>query len=278
MIKDIFLPLLGSKSDEAALDSAIALAGAHNAKISALITVDIPVPFFSEVGFVADEVNAKAYNQAREAADALAARTRERLAQTNLESEVRVVDASPTNRAKSIAAQARYSDLTIMGRRDGATSSTATGTFETLLMQSGRPVIVVPPGVPLSARPKHVVLAWQPSREATRALHDALTLLEPDTQLDVLVIDPEKHQELEGTRPGAQIAEKLTQLGLPVQVVAQSRQGRSEGESLLHYFDETDADLMVMGGYGHSRLRELILGGTTRTVLDGLTKPVFFEH
>jgi len=121
------------------------------------------------------------------------------------------------------------------------------------------------------------VMAWQPSREATRAVHDAMPLLGPATQLDLLVIESETMEE-EGERPGARIAEKLTRTGIPVRIVAQSKDGRSEGESLLHYMDATDADLLVMGGYGHSRMRELILGGTTRTVLDGLTRPVFFEH
>lgn len=279
MIKDIFVPILGSASDEAALDSAIELAAAHGAQITALITVEIPVPFFSEVGFAANEVNAKAYNQSRQSAEALADKTRQRLAKTGIDADVRIMDTTAASRGKSIATQARYSDLTIMGARDSAaTAPLASATFESLLMQSGRPVIVVPTGVPLVAKPKRVVLAWQPSREATRAVHDALPLLEPGTQLDVLIIDSEKSEEQEGERPGVRIAEKLTRLGLPVRIVAQPKQGRSEGENLLRYVEETDADLLVMGGYGHSKLRELILGGTTRTVLDGLTKPVFFEH
>lgn len=279
MIKDIFVPMLGSASDDAALSSAIDLAAVHGAQISALITVEIPLPFFSEVGFVAGEVNAKTYNMARESAEALAEKTRQRLADAGLSPDVRIIDTSAASRGKIIAEQARYSDLTIMGGRDSAATTTvATVTFESLLMQSGRPVIVVPVGVPLIAKPKRVVMAWQPSREATRAVHDAMPLLGPGTQLDLLIIEPEKMEQQEGERPGSRIAEKLTRSGLPVRIVAQPKDGRSEGENLLHYMDQTDADLLVMGGYGHSRMRELILGGTTRTVLDGLTRPVFFEH
>lgn len=280
MIKDIFLPILGSPSDESAMDSAIALATAHDAKVSALVIADLPTPFFSEVGFVGSEVNAHSYNEVRENAEALAETIRHRLKYAGISSDVQVVDVSPVTRGKAVAAHARYSDLSIMGGRDHnqAASSTATATFESLLMQSGRPVIVVPAGVPLPARPKRVVLAWQPSREATRVAHDVLPLLEPGTQLELLIIDPEKTQDEEREGPGERIAQKLASQGLPVRIVAKPRQGRSDGEDLVRYVAETDADLLVMGGYGHSRLRELILGGTTRAVLDTMSKPVFFEH
>ena len=275
MIKHIFLPISGSAGDEAALDSAIALASAHGARVSALVTTEIPAPLYSEVGFAANEMLASDYNEAKRSATVLAEKTRQRLEQAGIEAEVSVIDASPANRAKTIAGHARYSDVSIMGGRDG---SGATVTFETLLMESGRPVIVVPPGAPLRARPRHVVLAWQASREATRAVHDALPLLDPSTKLDVLVIGSEGSGDETGERPGQRIAETLAQLGLPAQVVALPKQGISDGKSLLNYMEASNADLLVMGGYGHSPIRELLLGGTTRTVLNGLTKPVFFEH
>jgi nucleotide-binding universal stress UspA family protein len=162
--------------------------------------------------------------------------------------------------------------------RDQPAGSTATATFESLLMQSGRPVIVVPTGVPLPANPKRVVLAWQPSREATRVAHDILPLLTPDTHVELLIIDPEKSRGEERDGPGERIAQKLANQGVPVRIVAKPRQARSDGEDLVRYVEASDADLLAMGGYGHSRLREIILGGTTRAVLDTMSKPVFFEH
>lgn len=276
MIKHIFLPISGSPGDESALDSAIALASAHGARVSALVTTDIPAPLYSEVGFAANEMLAKDYNEAKRSATVLAEQTRQRLEQSGIEAEVTVIDASPANRAKTIASHARYSDVSIVGGRDGTGAGV---TFETLLMESGRPVIVVPPGAPLRARPRHVVLAWQASREATRAVHDALPLLDPGTKLDVLVIGSEDSEQERGERPGQRIAETLGQLGLQAQIVAvPKQQGHSDGKSLLDYMEASNADLLVMGGYGHSPIRELLLGGTTRTVLNGLTKPVFFEH
>jgi nucleotide-binding universal stress UspA family protein len=280
MIKDIFLPLLGTASDETAIESAIALASTHRAKVSALIAVGIPEPYFSEVGFVGAEVRARSYNEAREGAEALAQKTRQRLAQSGVHADMQVVDVSPGSRSRTIAGHARYSDLSIMGGRDRdqPAGSTATATFESLLMQSGRPVIVVPTGVPLPANPKRVVLAWQPSREATRVAHDILPLLTPDTHVELLIIDPEKTRGEERDGPGERIAQKLANQGVPVRIVAKPRQARSDGEDLVRYVEASDADLLAMGGYGHSRLREIILGGTTRAVLDTMSKPVFFEH
>ena len=81
-----------------------------------------------------------------------------------------------------------------------------------------------------------------------------------------------------GEQPGADIARHLARHGLSVRVVAQPRQGRSIGEALLQFVDEDGSDLLVMGGYGHSRWREAILGGTTRRVLEGMRTPVLFAH
>ena len=275
MIKHIFLPISGSASDESAVDSAIALASAHGARVSVLVTTDIPSPVYSEVGFAANELISKDYNDAKKSATGLAEKTRQRFQKSGIEAEVSVIDASPANRAKTIAAQARYSDVSIMGGRD---NDSASATFESLLMQSGRPVIVVPPGAPLPARPRHVVVAWQDSREASRAVHDALPLLDPGTKLDVLVVGSDGSGGEPGERPGARIAEILSGLGLSAQVVALPTPEHSAGASLLDYMEASNADLLVMGGYGHSPMRELIMGGATRTVLNGLTKPVFFEH
>jgi len=280
MIKDIFLPILGSSSDDAALESAIALASANSAQISALVALEVPAPYFSEVGFAANEASTKAYNQAREAAETLVDKTRRRLAQSHVKSDVQILEATAAGRGRAFAARARYFDLTVMGGResDAAADSATSATFESLLMQSGRPVIVVPAGAPLPASPKRVVLAWQPSREATRVVHDVLPILEAGAHLELLIIDPDKTRAEEPEGPGERIAQKLSHLGMPVNIVAKQMQGRSEAESLVRHVDETNADLLVMGGYGHSRLRELILGGTTRTVLDTMNKPVFFEH
>ena len=142
----------------------------------------------------------------------------------------------------------------------------------------GRPVLVVPEGARLMVPPRRVVLAWQPRREPSRAIHDALPLLPRDARVDVLVLDPEVGEFGHGQQPGADIAAHLARHGAQVQVVTQSREGRSTGAVIVDYATAQHAELIVMGGYGHSRWREQVLGGATRAVLAQSGMPVLFAH
>lgn len=279
MIRDIFVPILRSSSDEAALNAAMALALVHQAHVAALVTVESPMPMATEYGYMPVEVNQRMLDEAREAAQLLAEKTREHLAREAITSEVRVSETMLLWSEETASLQARHADLTVMGGYDTQLSGSRFAlTFKALLLQSGRPVLIVPSGVTFRAEPERVVLAWQPTREATRALHDALPLLSPSAAIDVLMIDPDVAERRYGEQPGADIALHLARHGLTVRVVSQPQQNRSDGEGLLTYVRDTGADLLVMGGYGHSRWREALLGGTTRTIMQNACTPVLFAH
>jgi nucleotide-binding universal stress UspA family protein len=143
---------------------------------------------------------------------------------------------------------------------------------------TGRPVLVVPAQGAVAAAPRRVVLAWKPSPEAARAVHEVLPLLARDAQVDVLLVDPQVGEGSHGEQPGADIARHLARHGLEVNVVERPREGRSTAQCLLQHAGEVGADLLVMGGYGHHHWRELVLGGTTRSVLRDARLPVFFAH
>lgn len=279
MIRDIFVPIMRSGSDDTALDAAMALAQVQQAHVTALVTVENPMPMATEFGYVPVEVNQQMLDDARTAADALAVKVRARLTREAVASEVRISDSMLLWSEETAALQARYADLSVLGGEDpNAMGNRFSLTFKSLLLQSGRPVLLVPMGVTLNARPQRVVLAWQPTREATRALHDALPLLPANCQIDVLTIDPVVAEGGHGQQPGADIATHLARYGLNLRVVSLPAMGRSVGDNLLEYVKQVDADWLLMGGYGHSRWREAILGGTTRTVLDGVRIPVLFAH
>jgi nucleotide-binding universal stress UspA family protein len=150
--------------------------------------------------------------------------------------------------------------------------------FTSLLLESGRPVLLVPPG--FAWRPaKHVVVAWRPTRESTRALHDALPLLRMAESIDVLEVGDVSGEEGDGPQPGADIATHLARHGLKVRVVVHPHSGESVALSLIRHAQDTDAELLVAGGYGHSRFREWVLGGVTRELLDGTPSvPILFSH
>lgn len=279
MIRDLFVPILRGHSDQAALDAAMALAVAHRAHIAALVTVENPIPLTSEWGYVPVELNQHLFEQARADAETVAAKARARLTREAIDSEVRVTETVLLWSEETTALHARYADLTVMGGKDAdAIGPRFELNFKALLMQSGRPILLVPDGAALATPVKRAVLAWQPTREATRALHDALPLLAADAEVQVLMIDPEVGEARHGEQPGADIARHLARHGWHVRVISLPREGRSDGQNLLTYARETGAELLVMGGYGHSRWRETVLGGATRSVLEGATMPVLFAH
>lgn len=279
MLRDLFLPLQRHGSDAAALDAGIALAAAHLAHLSVLVTVENPLPLATEFGYVPVEVNQPLLDAARQGAEALATRTRERLAQENIASEVRLSDSLLLWSEETAALQARHADLTVLGGPDPqATGPRFALNFKSLLLNSGRPLLLLPIGARLHLPLRRVVLAWSPTPEASRALHEALPLLAAGTQVDVLMIDPQVGEGVHGEQPGADIARHLARHDLEVRVLAQPRQGRRTGEAILAHLEAVDADLLVMGGYGHSRWREAVLGGTTRTVANSATRPVLLAH
>jgi nucleotide-binding universal stress UspA family protein len=124
-----------------------------------------------------------------------------------------------------------------------------------------------------------VLVAWKPSREATRAVNDALPLLEAADQVTVLVVDttgPRHHRE--EAEPGSGIALHLARHGIKAVVEQTVAAGQSVADAMLSRAAELGCDLIVMGAYGHSRLRELVLGGVTREILRHMTVPVLMSH
>lgn len=278
MIRDLLVPLLRQPSDDAAIDTAVALAGAHSAHVAALVTVASPMPLATEWGYVPAELNQQAYEFARQEGQALAARVRQKLAGADVACEVRVADSVLLWPEDTLALHACHSDICVIGGPDaGQPGSRFALSFKSLLLRSGRPVLVVP--ADCAPRPfRRITLAWAPTPEASRALHEALPLMAKAEVVSVVLIDPEVGEGAHGQQPGADIARHLARHGLDVRVVSQPRQGRSVGEAVLQFVQEDGSDLLVMGGYGHSRWREAILGGTTRSVLEGMRTPVLFAH
>ena len=279
MIKEIFVPLLHAGSDLAALDAAVALARLHDAHISVLVTLEHPMPLVTEFGYVPLELTQQQFEEARIGAEAQAKRARDHLAKEAVSSEVRLTEVMLLWSEETAALQARHADISIIGGPDpGKDSPRFALTFKSLLLNSGRPVLLIPRGARLNVPLRRAVVAWKPTGEASRALHDALPLLANASEIDVLVVDPRVAEGQHGQQPGADIAVHLARHGLKVNVVCQPKSGLSVGGNVLLHVQDVDADLLVMGGYGHARWREVVLGGATNSVLEGATRPVLFSH
>jgi nucleotide-binding universal stress UspA family protein len=170
--------------------------------------------------------------------------------------------------------QARAADLVIVGRHGLADGDPGLMGVDpgALLMEVGRPVLVAPPGVDRLAA-KRIVVAWKDTREARRAVHDALPFLVRAEQVHVAVADPEARRE-----GAADIAAYLTGHGASVATHLLHRPEIGVADEILRLARREDADLVVMGAYGHSRLREWILGGATRDMLQGTSLCCLMSH
>jgi len=178
-----------------------------------------------------------------------------------------------------VALQARYTDLIVIGQQNAEWPSGVYRDFErSVPLAVGRPVLVVPYAFERRPVGHRVLVAWNASREAARAVTDALPLLKRAGQVHVVAFEPEKSGAAHGAEPGADIALYLTRHGVKVTVSRYDAPDVDVGNQLLSRAFDLSADLIVMGAWGRSRLREFILGGVTRTLLESMTVPVLMSH
>jgi nucleotide-binding universal stress UspA family protein len=169
---------------------------------------------------------------------------------------------------------ARRFDLAVVGQDEPEREQSETPVAEGALFESGRPLIMVPYIHKDGLRLDRVMVCWDGSRPAARAVADAMPLLTRAGQVDVAIVEQAKSDEM----PGADVAEHLARHGLKVTVQRIARGDLDVKDVLLNYAADSASDLLVMGGYGHSRMREFILGGVTRGMLASMTVPTLLSH
>ncbi|MBL8382876.1 MAG: universal stress protein [Burkholderiales bacterium] len=191
--------------------------------------------------------------------------------------EVRQLAGDPV---QGLATSARYADLVIMGQTDAdlADGPEQRDFPDHAILATGRPTLLIPYAGSYPVIGEHAVVAWNATRESTRAVTDALPLLKRAKKVTVIVGDAKPGAGGHGQSPGADIALYLARHGVRVEVSQERTAGIDVGSLLLSRVSDLGADLLVMGGYGHSRMRELVLGGVTRTILREMTVPVMMSH
>jgi nucleotide-binding universal stress UspA family protein len=179
--------------------------------------------------------------------------------------------------AATVALHARYADVTVIGQSEESEPGERP-LADTLILDVGRPVIVVPYAGRFPTVGERVLVGWNGSREATRAVHDALPLLLGAQLVHVMAVNPRGGMAGHGDIPGADICLHLSRHGVNAVCEHIQSDDLNVGEMLLSRAADEDADLIVMGAYGRSRLRELVLGGATRHLLRHMTVPVLLSH
>lgn len=209
----------------------------------------------------------------RERSEHLLAQLREAAFKQSVNLETQSASAAPVFLGEVAATRARYFDIVLLGWEAGNPSSRACA--EALVFGAARPVIILPELTTIGTI-DHVAIAWDGSRVAARAVLDAMPLLERASKVSVLTVVDEKPLNQDN------IAERevaaLRKRGLPAESYAIKAGDDPIGVSIQQHAIERGAKLLVMGGYGHSRVRDFVLGGATRNVLDDLRLPVLFSH
>ena len=281
MFKDIVIPITGTSGDSYALNMALDLALAHEAHLTVMEMVNLPMPVAEGPwGLIPDLSMGDLYQQLREQGKTNVAALKRRLEKETVSTEVRMVEALFSDPSQLAAHCAHYADLTVIAgvlgdSKEGDISRTY---FGGLLIGSGRPVLVIPPRCNVPVPPKRIVAAWRPTRECARAFHDALPLLTTAESVDVLIVDPVGGELGHGEQPGADIAAHLARHGVKVNVQVRQSHDNRIASVLLDHVKDTRANMLVVGGYGHSRFREWALGGVTRELLFEANIPVFYSH
>ena len=263
-------------SSGAVAAGAVRIARHLGADLHALaINVDIPNISNALSGLLMKlpELIRDAEQRSRESGAALLATMKQAATARKIAVETQVVTVAPDRFGDVAAEQARYHDMSIIGWQAGETAERMVA--EGLVFGSGRPVIVVPDAVPVKGI-DHIVIAWDGSRSAARAVADAQPFLETAKKITVLTVLDEK--PLRERDMAEHLTGMLVKKGLPATSHAIEAEDCPIGETLQEEALVLGADLLVMGGYGHSRLRDFVLGGATDGILGDLQLPVLLSH
>lgn len=177
-----------------------------------------------------------------------------------------------------IGRRARYADLTLIGPKLLVGGQLKEKTIEGALFSSGKPLLIVPEGAQPTLAPKRVLVAWDSRIEASCAVRETLGMLTGADDVRLVLVDPEESEVGHGAEPGADAAAYLARHGVKVTVDRLPSSGHTVAMVLRRHAIDTSAELLVMGAYGHSRLRERIFGGVTRSMLDEPPLPILMAR
>ena len=275
MIKDIIVNL-GLGEHDPAGDFAISVANAFEAHLLGVAFVFDPVIPGSVMGGIPPEFIESQRRESEKKANDAIARFEQTVKRAGVSYETRSVNASIAGAADRLGRLARRFDLAIVGQPERKNGASAEVVDEGVLFDSGRPVIFVPYIQKAGLKLDRVLVCWDGSRAAARATADAMPFLQKAKQVEIVIVASKagKNDEI----PGADLGQHLARHGLKVDVKRITSPDIDVTSTILSYSADASADMIVMGGYGHSRLREFILGGVTRGILGTMTVPVLMSH
>jgi nucleotide-binding universal stress UspA family protein len=284
-LRDLVVLLDGSVHDEAKLAVAVSLARRHDAHLTGLCALELLMP--ADVSFALGgypelwalpEFSRQIESQARAKAAIIEGQFRELLRREGLTGDW-TLETGPL--IPAVVRRVHATDLLVIGQADpdNPPPEIARHLVEDVLMTGGRPLLLIPYAGRFTSIGANTLIGWTSTRESARAVHDALPLLPPSAKVTVLTVETSRPPPDTMELPTAEIAEHLARHGLDVSAARTVvSDGLPPADALLDYASDIGADLLVVGGYGHSRTREMIMGGVTRDLLRHMTVPVLMSH
>ena len=275
--KTILVHLNDERRVAGLIDAATSLGERYEAHVIALYVMP-PMPSYGRTAFGASYIQA-GLKTFRDEADRVHKAFEEASRGRPIVPEWRLVEPGDRSIADCIVEHGRCSDLIIIGQRDRDFDLSAVlDVPERIVMESGRPVLLIPSAGRFAKIGERVTIAWNARREAARAVFDALPLLRQAGRVRIVSVNPKDERRLTGDLPGAEIAATLARHGVKCEAATAVSGEISIGDVILSGLTDDAADLLVMGAWGHSRMRELVFGGATRHILEHMTVPVLMSH
>ncbi len=276
MIKDLVVNLFAGADADATGDYAISVAETFEAHAFGIAFAYEPIVPPSALAAMPPEILESQRAEGESAANDAIARFEESARRAGLSAQSRMIPTSLAGAADLFGQIARRFDLSIVRQAQPDELVAQDLIIEAALFESGRPVLVVPYIQKERLKLDRVLVCWDASRNAARAIADAMPFLLRSEAIDVIVVATERPKSDE--LPGADIAQHLARHELNIDLKRIVSGDADVASTILSYAADSAADFLVMGGYGHSRLREFILGGATRGILSAMTVPTLMAH
>lgn len=282
MLNDVFVHLDGGADDDIRLAHAEKLVSAFGSNLIGIFTnplVEYAYVLAVQSGLAPMEPIIEAQENTRQEGDRAVVRLQKKLAGFSKPGVIRRLDVGTSQIVSRVVDLSHWADVFVAMAPYGPEAIPLWNNLvEGVMFESGRPIYLVPHTHPVPSNLENVLIAWSPTREASRAIAGALPLLKSSKNIRLVTIDSDSSFELEDIFDAAMISSYFDHHGLRVGVDSFKLKGRVVSEILAEEARKMHADLIVMGAYGHSRLREWVLGGTTRNMIGSADIPLLLAH
>ena len=277
--KDLLVHVDDSKACEERVAAAVALAKRQDARLTGVaLALKSTISTYIGIDIPASLTEAQQEIVLKSAQSAIT-KFEETAAAAGIDHFGKIIRCSATKAPARLSFYARHADISFVSQPnpDAPGEAFYESLLEGVLFGSGRPVYIVPYIGRQTMKIRKAVIAWDGGKKAVRAVNDAIPLLQGRGEAIVLVINAESRHGAHGDKPGEDIAAHLERHGIKTSVERQSFPDLAPDTAILNYLSDAGADLLIMGAYGHSRLREKAFGGVTNTILHQMTTPVLMS-